>query len=392
MDSMSAWARLNLFIMKRGNMQKIKKGFLIAFLLLSLLVTSGSRQYFQPALQNKIILQITQVDTSEFPVVRVYVSVRDEKNEPLPINPGRLILKENGKPVDVQDIQGSQVVNELTSMLVLDISGSMNFAGKLEAAKLAAKDFIRQLRTQDKAGIITFNTKVNLVNAVTSDHSLLLKSIDRIQARDDTAMYDALIKAVELLNPLPGRKAIIVLTDGMDNESKATPDQVLHSIGYTGLSISTIGLGVLPEGEKAPDQYKGLDQPGLTMLAEKAGGRYGFVEDNQALTELYDQMRRALQSEIVITYTTPQKLRDGVSRSLTVELADDLLGAGSTGQKQFNPGGLVPEVANPVSWTTFTLILLALLVLLFIPWIVSGFSSLKGKGSGKKKPRIKLLD
>ena len=373
-------------------MQKIKRVFLTIFLLLTFLVSSASRQYFQPELQNKIVLQITQVDTSEFPVVRVYVSVRDEKGEPLPINPGRLILKENGKPVDVQDIQGSQVVNELISMLVLDISGSMNFAGKLDAAKSAAKDFIKQLRTQDQAGIITFNTKVNLVNPVTTDHSLLLKAIDRIQARDDTAMYDALIKAVEVLNPLPGRKAIIVLTDGMDNKSKATPEEVLRSIGYTGLSISTIGLGVLPEGEKEPDQYKGLDQPTLTMLAERAGGHYGFVEDNQALTELYDQMRRALQSEIVITYTTPQKLRDGVSRSLTVELADDIFGTGSTGQKQFNPGGLVPEVASPITWTTFALILLVLLVLLFIPWMVSGFSQLKGKGSKKKKPRIKLLD
>ena len=378
--------------MKRGKMQKNNKVFLIVFLLLSLLVTSASRQLIQTEPQNKIVLQITQVDTSDFPVVRVYVSVRDEKDEPLPINPGRLILKENGKPVDVQDIQGSQVVNELTSMLVLDISGSMNFAGKLDAAKSAAKDFIKQLRTQDQAGIITFNTKVNLVNPVTLDHSLLLKAIDRIQARDDTAMYDALIKAVKVLNPLPGRKAIIVLTDGMDNKSKAAPEEVLRSIGYTGLSISTIGLGVLPEGEKEPDEYKGLDQPSLTMLAERAGGRYGFVEDNQALTELYDQMRRALQSEIVITYTTPQKLRDGVSRSLTVELADDIFGAGSTGQKQFNPGGLVPEVANPITWTTFALILLALLVLLFIPWMLSGFSQLKGKGLKKKKTRIKLLD
>jgi VWFA-related protein len=392
MDSISAWVKLNLFIMKRGNMPNKKNILLLAFLVVSLILTSAARPVAIPDRQEKIILQITQVDTSEFPVVHVYVSVRDEKGEPLPINPGRLVLKENGKPINAQDIKGTAVVNDLTSLLVLDNSGSMNFAGKLEAAKSAAKDYVNQLRTQDKAGIITFNTKVNLVSPITLDHSLLTKAIDKIQARDDTAMYDALIKAIDTLNPLPGRKAIIVLTDGLDNKSQSTPEQVLRSIGYSGLSISTIGLGIVPEGDTQPDEYKGLDQTALTMLAEKAGGRYGFVEDKQALAELYDQMRRALQSELVITYTTPQKLRDGVSRSLTVELADDLTGAGLAGQKQFNPGGLVPEVSKPISWVTFGLIFLVLMVLLFIPWILSTFSGLKEKTQKKKKSRIKLLD
>jgi Ca-activated chloride channel homolog len=373
-------------------MRKRIKTIIIIFALLTMVFTGASRPLSGHLQQNSIVLQITQVDTSEFPLIHVYVSVRDTQGDPLPINPGRLVLKENGVAVNTQDIKGSTVVSELTSLLVMDISGSMNFAGKLDAAKDAARDYIKQLRSQDKTGIITFNTKVNVVNPITLDHSTLLKAIDKIQARDDTAMYDALIKAVEMLNPLPGRKAIIVLTDGMDNKSKGTPEEVLRSIGYTGLSISTIGLGIIPEGETQPDQYKGLDKDTLTMLAEKAGGRYGFVEDKQSLTELYDQMRRALQSEIVITYTTPQKLRDGVSRSLTVELADDLTGLGTSANKQFNPGGLVPEVAKPASWITFGLILVILAILLFIPWVTSSIKDVGGIGKRKKKSRIKLLD
>ncbi len=373
-------------------MRKSIKTITIIFALLTLVFTGASRPLSGQLQQSSIILQITQVDTSEFPLIHVYVSVRDAKGEPLPINPGRLVLKENGVAVNAQDIKGSVVVNELTSLLVMDVSGSMNFAGKLEAAKEAARDYVKQLRVQDKTGIITFNTKVNVVNPVTLDHSILLKAIDKIQAKDDTAMYDALLKAVEMLNPLPGRKAIIVLTDGMDNKSQGTPEQVLRSIGYTGLSISTIGLGIVPETETQPDKLKGLDEATLKMLAEKAGGRYGFVEDKQSLTELYDQMRRALQSEIVITYTTPQKLRDGVSRSLTVELADDLTGLGATGEKQFNPGGLVPEVAKPVSWMIFGAILLILVILLFFPWLISTIKDSGFKTQKKKKSRIRLLD
>jgi VWFA-related protein len=373
-------------------MRKRIKSIIIIFALFTLVFTGASRPLSEQLQQSSIVLQITQVDTSEFPLIHVYISVRDAQGEPLPINPGRLVLKENGVAVNAEDIKGSNVVNELTSLLVMDVSGSMNFAGKLEAAKDAARDYIKQLRAQDQTGIITFNTKVAVANPVTLDNSTLLKAIDKIQANGDTAMYDALIKAVEILNPLSGRKAIIVLTDGMDNSSKSTPEEVLRSIGYTGLSISTIGLGIIPDGETQPDKFKGLDQATLTMLAEKAGGRYGFVEDKQSLSELYDQMRRALQSEIVITYTTPQKLRDGVSRSLTVELVDDLTGVGTSGEKQFNPGGLVPEVAKPISWITFGVILIVLVIFLFLPWVIGVSKNIGNKSKKKTKSRIKLLD
>jgi Mg-chelatase subunit ChlD len=358
-------------------MRKRIKSIIIIFALFTLVFTGASRPLSEQLQQSSIVLQITQVDTSEFPLIHVYISVRDAQGEPLPINPGRLVLKENGVAVNAEDIMGSNVVNELTSLLVMDVSGSMNFAGKLEAAKDAARDYIKQLRAQDQTGIITFNTKVAVANPVTLDNSTLLKAIDKIQANGDTAMYDALIKAVEILNPLSGRKAIIVLTDGMDNSSKSTPEEVLRSIGYTGLSISTIGLGIIPDGETQPDKFK---------------GRYGFVEDKQSLSELYDQMRRALQSEIVITYTTPQKLRDGVSRSLTVELVDDLTGVGTSGEKQFNPGGLVPEVAKPISWITFGVILIVLVIFLFLPWVIGVSKNIGNKSKKKTKSRIKLLD
>ena len=361
--------------------------------LFSMIFTGASAPLITQNQQNGIVLQITQVDTSQFPLIKVYISIRTAQGEPLPINPAKLVLKENGVPINSQTIQGTETVNSLTSFLLFDISGSMNFAGKLDAAKAAAKDYIAQLRTQDKTGIITFNTRTTVVSDISSNSSALSKAVDTIQASGDTAMYDALLKAVNILNPLPGRKAIIVLTDGMDNSSTSTPENVLSSIGYTGLSISTIGLGIAPSGETQPDKLKGLDQPTLQMMAQKAGGSYGFVEDKQSLTELYDQMRRAMQSEVVITYTTPLNLRDGVSRALTVELADDTTGVGKIGQKNFNPGGLVPEVAKPASWLVFGIVLIVLLLLVALPIVLSMIrNNTEKKKPNKKKSRIKLLD
>ena len=61
-------------------------------------------------------------------------------------------------------------------------------------------------------------------------------------------MYDAISNSIEILEPVSGRKAIIALTDGLDNRSINKPEDVIESIGPGGLSISTIGLGVAEQG------------------------------------------------------------------------------------------------------------------------------------------------
>ncbi len=340
--------------------------------------------------QGEYSLQITQIDTSNFPLVNVYVSVRDIKGEPAVINAEKIQLLENGQPVPKQDVQGLGEVGPLTSMLVIDSSGSMNYVNKLESAKAAAKEYLAQMRPGDKAGIITFNTKVRLVQEVTDSREALEKAIDSITAGGDTAIYDAILLAIETLNPLPGRKAIILLTDGMDNASTATPEEALGSIGFGGLSISTIGFGEAPESEGELDEYRGIDETTLRYIAENAGGFYSYAEDKEELADTYDRLRRSLQSEVVISYVTPQNLRDGVLRSLTVRLSDPFSGIGGESRTSFNPGGLVPEVAQPASWPLFGAMLAVLLLLLFIPVIVSAISNRESKAPPKKKRKIKI--
>ena len=98
-------------------------------------------------------------------------------------------------------------------------------------------------------------------------------------------------------------------------------------------------------------------------------------------------MRRSLQSEVVISYVTPLDLRDGVLRALTVTLSDRYSGVVGESQSSFNPGGLVPEVAQPASWLTFGIILAVLLVLLVIPIITRMIRNKKPK---KRKIKITL--
>jgi Ca-activated chloride channel homolog len=373
-------------------MKKSLRSFLILPLLAALLFLPACQAAPKVESSGNYILQITQIDTTKFPLVNVYVSVRNAAGEPQVINTGKLQLLENGQPVSNQSIQGAGEVGSLTTMLLIDNSGSMNFVGKLDSAKAVAKQYLDQMRSGDQAGVIAFNTKVSIVQNVTSDREALAKAIDSITAKDDTAVYDALSTAISILNPLPGRKAIIVLTDGMDNASKATPEQALGSIGFGGLSISTVGFGQLPEGETPTDKYKGIDEKTLRMVADTAGGQYGFAEDKAQLSVIYDQMRRALQSEAVISYITPLSLRDGVQRALTVTLSDRYIGVGGKSLTSFNPGGLVPEVAKPASWITFGIILAVLIVLLFIPILINSITNKEPKKKKKSKIKITLKD
>jgi Ca-activated chloride channel homolog len=339
-------------------MKTIRQVFLFGlslFLLLAPLQTANAQA-------DGAHIRITQVDNSKFPQVTFYVSVTDANGEPFAVDPGQIRISENGALVHPEQVSGSGEIGPLTTLLVLDVSGSMNNAGKLSAAEAAAQAYVDQMRPGDRAGLLTFNTKVTYVQTITTDHTALGQAINNLKAENDTAMYDALVQAEQILKDYPGRKAIIVLTDGLDNQSKNTPDQVTQSIGTGGLSISTIGLG-------NPDNagpFFGLDEPVLKSLAEQSGGIYSYASNQAGLSNLYELYGRALQSEYRILYTTPSTLRDGLARTLTISLL------GSVPVKiNYNPGGVLPEVAEPASWTVFLILLSILMILLLGPAVVS---------------------
>lgn len=334
--------------------------------------------------QSDTQVRITQVDNSNFPNVTLYVSVTNAAGEPVGVDPNTIQISENGQLMQLVDIRGGAGGGEgqaesLTTMLVIDISGSMEKNNKFTAAKEAAKTYVSQMRAGDQAGLITFDSQVHHVQTVTTDIALLTEKIDLLRTGSDTAMYNALIEAEKELANVPGRKAIIVLTDGLDNQSQSNADDVITAIGPSGLTISTIGFG-----DASTASQSGLDESGLRGLAEKSGGLYSYAADSESLSALYQQYGRTLQSEYAITYVSPSALRDGVNRNLNVSISD----VGATTETLYNPGGVLPEVSGS-SWVLFVSILAGLLLLLIIPMVIGGIS---GSGGSKNKGRIKLAN
>ena len=326
-------------------------------------------------------VRITQVDNSRFPQVTVYVSVTDAAGQPVGVDPATIQISENGQVMPAANLGGGGQggVGPLTTLLVMDVSGSMDKEGKIGGARTAAKAYVDQMRPGDQAGLVIYNTKYEYVQPITQDHDALKSAIDGIKTGGDTAMFDALFAAEEILRDVQGRKAIIAVTDGLDNSSSHNSEDIVTSIGPSGLSISTIGLG-----DPSSREQRGLDEAGLQGLAQRAGGGYSFAGDAAGLSALFQRYGRELQNEYAITYTSPSALRDGVNRDLTVSIA----GAAATVQSKYNPGGVLPEVAGH-SWVLFGGLLLALLALLIVPLLLNrGGPSF---GGGRKRSRIKLV-
>ncbi|MEX1248446.1 MAG: VWA domain-containing protein [Anaerolineales bacterium] len=325
-------------------------------------------------------IRITQIDTSQFPRVTFYVSATDANGEPLAVDPSRFVITENGQEIPLDQITGIGDVGPVTTLLVMDVSGSMGVEGKLDSAKAAAHEFVNRMREVDQAGLISFNTQIEIAQDLTSDTDALHSATDRLATDNDTAMYDALMVAIDELEGVSGRKAIIVLTDGLDNSSSANINNVTNAIGPEGISISTVGLGIF--GRQA-DNMTGIDEPGLQDLAARAGGVYGYAEDEEQLTRLYETYAVAMQSEYAITYTSPSELRDGVNRSLGVSLQP--LGGGApvaNEDTRYNPGGLVPEVEEPASWPLFAAVVAGLAALVLVPMLLTNMGVVGTQAAG----------
>jgi Mg-chelatase subunit ChlD len=148
-----------------------------------------------------LTVRVTQVDRSRFPQVTVYVSATDAAGAAVPFSADEVRIEENGVAVELSAVEGVAAVGPLSTLLVMDISGSMAVAGKLDSAKAAARAYVDQMRPGDQAGLVAFDVEVDYVQPLTGDGRALKQAIDGLTARRDTAMYDALIRASEILRP-----------------------------------------------------------------------------------------------------------------------------------------------------------------------------------------------
>jgi VWFA-related protein len=338
-------------------MKRILAAFTFAFAL-SLLASGATRA------QGPVNIAVTQVDTSQFPQIQVYVSVTDAAGNPIRnADPSAFQLQENGQAMQLVAATRSGEQGSVNTVLVIDRTGSMSFADKMSGAKQAAATFVNLMRPGDRTALIQFDTEIDTLQPLTDDKAALLASIQKIYPRGNTELYDAIAKAGTYFENVQGRKAVIVVTDGMDNASKLNRETLLKQIGAAGYSIYTIGLGAKGAGYGNQD---GIDETGLQDIAAASYGTYAYAPDAGQLNGLYQQLSLKIQNEYRLSYLTPIALRDGVKRNIVVTAP----GAGAI-QTAYNPGGIIPQVTPQwQAWLLFFVALILLLGLFFAPLVV----------------------
>jgi Ca-activated chloride channel family protein len=206
--------------------------------------------------------------------------------------------------------------------LLVDTSASME--DKLATAQDAAIGFAQNLREQDLASVIDFDSRVEILQPFTNDVQALTRAIRQTSAGGSTSMYNAIYISLKELKKARAssdedvrRQAIIVLSDGEDTSSLITFEEVLDLAKRSETAIYTIGIR-----SKDPLQGRGFKEAEfvLRQLAQETGGRSFFPSTANELPGIYSQIAQELSSQYTIGYTSRNPRRDGQWRRVVVRL------------------------------------------------------------------------
>jgi len=262
------------------------------------------------------ILAIQRVDATRAPEIRCYFTLTDGKgNAILGLTKQDVLLTVDGVPQAVAAVDSALSGGEsLTVALLFDTSGSMRRA--LPQAREAAVNFAIRLSQKDLLAVISFSDSVHLELDFTADRSQIEKAIAAIAIASNTALYDAIINALDRLRQTASRRpAILILSDGKDNRSRAVAADVISRARREGVPLFTIGLGTQ------------CDPAVLTKLAQDTGGSFFPAAGAEDLRRLYQQIAVQLSNQYIVSFT-PASGSDERWHELELSISDTATAGG----------------------------------------------------------------
>jgi VWFA-related protein len=287
-----------------------------------------------------------KVDTS---LVRLNIGVVDHKGRPrVDLSQGNFDVFEDGVKQQITRFEPTEAPFSL--VLMLDMSGST--LGFRQVLKQSATRFLDVLSPQDRVAVVEFNEKPSLRNDFTTDRRTIAHSIDVSNGQGKTQLYKAIDFALDKLSKEKSRrKAIIVLTDGMDTsvrdqdrtileragdaqaataikpESNDALNRILNRSDAQGVTIYPLAL---PTGDPArladptPLQvamFKAA-RDRLQIVAMRTGGRLNTINRLEEMGRLYAEVAADIRTLYTIEYVSPNDKRDGKWRDIRIDVRD----------------------------------------------------------------------
>ena len=240
-------------------------------------------------------------------VVQVTVTVSDGRGRfvrGLPVS--AFHVTEDGRPQTITHFESEDVPLEL--IVAIDISGSMTPA--MAKLKKAVKEFLGSVPVRDQVTLLGFNDSVFTLTRKATDPAERAKAVDRLAPWGSTALYDVVLRGIEMLGRQTGRKALVVFTDGEDQGSHATIADVERRLQSSDVTLYMIGQGrgVTPEPLRKV----------MERLSVPTGGRALFTESIDALHAAFADLLDELSNQYLLGYSPTNTKRDDVWRRIKV--------------------------------------------------------------------------
>lgn len=211
--------------------------------------------------------------------------------------------------------------------IVFDTSGSM--VDKIDDVQDAVNHFVQTTNPEDDIFLLQFSGGTKLAQGFTSDRQQLRRAVDRLRPRGGTALYDAIIQGLALLQQGRHRKkALLVVTDGNDTVSTASLREAMASAQQSEAIIYALGIG---HGEQGSFGHTGnsrdyVDVDVLNSLADATGGRAFLLEGTHSrngvdqVDQAAQQVGAELRGQYTIAYKPVNKTKDGTYRKVTIKV------------------------------------------------------------------------
>jgi VWFA-related protein len=268
---------------------------------------------------------------SNVDIVTVDVAVIDNKGHFIPgIPPGNFRILEDNVPQQIRKVDMGEA--PMTIAMVIEFSNLFQrywSAAWYQTLQLSW-GFAESLKPEDYAAVVAYDIRPEILTDFTTDKMKIREGLDRLKiaAFSEANMFDAVTDTADRMSGIEGRKAILLITSGIDTFSKITYDQTRKKLQEAGVPIYSIGLMQMQrdmaDAYMAPTARMDFLQADneLRTFAKETGGAAYFPRFTGEYPGIFQMLHQSLRNQYVITYQPSNTKHDGAFRKLKVELVN----------------------------------------------------------------------
>jgi Ca-activated chloride channel family protein len=276
---------------------------------LALVASLGMVACYPPA----VSAQDTPLFKSDVRLVEIYATVFDHGGRSVDgLLREQFEIRDDGAAQRIQVFESSET--PLSCALLLDTTGSM--AAAIPALRNAAREFIGQLRLKDSVAVYTFTEHVDELSEFTEDKRAARRVLSRLRAGGRTALFDAISLVALNLERRPGKKVIVVLTDGGDNASTLNRQSAARRARKAGVPVFAVAQGEALKDAAAANL--------LHELAKDTGGRMYKAAREKDIDNVFSEIAGDLQSGYLLAFHAPSAEKATPWHELQILVKDTL--------------------------------------------------------------------